>query len=431
MAKTYTAQEIEQYTRSNLDKQIAAKQAQYDAAGAARGLTQDQVNNWTNPGFAMVNDAYNKGIGTLDKNRTYSEAEAKQIVADLQRTVKDTASSYNAAVPKPTPNANAYTPYDVSAAYGAAQDAYRQAQEYAYQQQKAAIDYQQQQLAPQYDAVRSKAYTQARTSAIGNNEALAAQGLAGGLYGTPASGVSESSRIAQNTALGNDLNAATLAEQQERDALAQALIEAGYTRDANVASYIAETELQKAAAQQAENQFAANYALQIGDMVGSFNGQKTLAAKQAEEAQRQYNESLAYQKEQDAYNAAMTEVTTFKRVLTEETAKILGVPVGTTLAQLQGVKAGGSTRRRSGSGGDDDWATDTTGDEPAVTNTGFYDNNGNLTDVIIYQDPSGAGRGRGTGRFLRVSTEDFIKGIANGTIKERDTSSGAKQYYKP
>ena len=49
-------------------------------------------------------------------------------------------------------------------------------------------------------------YGNARISAIGNNENLANRGLAGGLYQNNISGVSESSRIAQNTAMRNSLN---------------------------------------------------------------------------------------------------------------------------------------------------------------------------------------------------------------------------------
>lgn len=57
------------------------------------------------------------------------------------------------------------------------------------------------------DDNRSNVYVNSRLSAIGNNEQLAAKGLAGGLYGSPTSGKSESSRINQDVALGNNINA--------------------------------------------------------------------------------------------------------------------------------------------------------------------------------------------------------------------------------
>jgi hypothetical protein len=57
------------------------------------------------------------------------------------------------------------------------------------------------------DDSRSDAYVNSRLSAIGNNEQLANQGLAGNLYGSNLSGISESSRIKQDTALQNNINA--------------------------------------------------------------------------------------------------------------------------------------------------------------------------------------------------------------------------------
>ena len=57
------------------------------------------------------------------------------------------------------------------------------------------------------DDNRSGVYVNSRLSAIGNNEQLASQGLASGLYGNPTSGRSESSRINQDVALGNNINA--------------------------------------------------------------------------------------------------------------------------------------------------------------------------------------------------------------------------------
>lgn len=62
------------------------------------------------------------------------------------------------------------------------------------------------------DDNRSDAYVNSRLSAIGNNEQLANQGLAGNLYGSNLSGISESSRIKQDTTLQNNIN--SLNEQQ-------------------------------------------------------------------------------------------------------------------------------------------------------------------------------------------------------------------------
>lgn len=53
---------------------------------------------------------------------------------------------------------------------------------------------------------RSNVYTGARVSAIGNNEILASKGLSGGLYQNSTSGVSETSRIAENLNLRLNLS---------------------------------------------------------------------------------------------------------------------------------------------------------------------------------------------------------------------------------
>lgn len=67
-----------------------------------------------------------------------------------------------------------------------------------------------------YAKARTNAYTTARLSAIGNNERLAASGLAGNLYAQPRTGYSETSRIYQDVAMQNNIN--SLGEAQ-RNAL--------------------------------------------------------------------------------------------------------------------------------------------------------------------------------------------------------------------
>lgn len=57
-----------------------------------------------------------------------------------------------------------------------------------------------------YAKAKSGAYATSRISALGNNEQLAAQGLAGNAYAKPTSGYSETSRIYQDVALQNNLN---------------------------------------------------------------------------------------------------------------------------------------------------------------------------------------------------------------------------------
>ena len=70
----------------------------------------------------------------------------------------------------------------------------------------------------QADRSRANAYAAARVSAIGNNEKMAARGLAGGLYQRAQSGESETSRVAQDIALRSNLTAIDL---DQDDTLAQ------------------------------------------------------------------------------------------------------------------------------------------------------------------------------------------------------------------
>ena len=222
-----------------------------------------------------------------------------------------------------------YKPYDYAKAYQEAERQQRAAEEATYNKLKSNIDYQQGNLGKEYDAQRSGIYTNARVSAIGNNEVQAARGLAGGLYNQPTTGYSESSRIKQNIAMQNALNAASAQEQQERNNLNQMLIEAGYQRDANLANYLASAGIQRANAEAGENQFMANY-----------NFQAMQAAQQAEQ----------YANEQ-AYNKAITELNTFGKIMTKESAKVLGMPIGTTsFAYQQSLNKSG---REVGNPGDD------------------------------------------------------------------------------
>lgn len=112
--------------------------------------------------------------------------------------------------------------------------------EQSYQAQKA-------QLSREADAARGQAYTNARLSAIGNNEQLAANGLAGGLYQTPASGYSETSRTADNIAMRGNIGAVTASELQARaqiDAAVSELVAQGRLEDANLVANNAQALIQ-------------------------------------------------------------------------------------------------------------------------------------------------------------------------------------------
>lgn len=200
--------------------------------------------------------------------------------------------------------------YDIGAAYDSAAAQYKAALDAAYNAQKADIDAQAAKLGDQYNAIRSQAYTNARLNAIGNNEVLAAKGLAGNLYDSPVSGASETSRVNQDIGMRNDINAATRQEQSERDALALELLQAGYTRDVEYAKWmadmmIARAQAEQAAAQQAfENQMALAkmYESMYGGMGGSSGGggsgsssKKTATAMPTYASAKNYLETISKQ----------------------------------------------------------------------------------------------------------------------------------------
>lgn len=137
------------------------------------------------------------------------------------------------------PNAVALKSYDNQL------NAYKAALQSAYDSQAAANLNAQNKLKSQYDAARSNVYTNNRLSAIGNNERLAALGLAGNLYDYARSGTSETSRIAQDISMRKSLSAL---DQGQADAYSEyqlALLQAQKEADMNYANKVAEVEAAK------------------------------------------------------------------------------------------------------------------------------------------------------------------------------------------
>ena len=165
-------------------------------------------------------------------------------------------------------------------------------------------------LSQQYDSARQQIYRNSLISAQGAREVMAARGLT-------SSGVSETSNIRRQIALQNSLNQANLQEQNQKNDIAQKIIQAGYTRDQNMAQYLAQAILSKSNAQAQEHQYAASY---------NFN------AWQAQQEADRYQTEFSY-------NKAMNEVSTFGRIMTKEAADALGLPIGTSSYAVQQAEA--------------------------------------------------------------------------------------------
>lgn len=123
--------------------------------------------------------------------------------------------------------------------------AYKAALQAGYDSQAQAIAAQAAKLKDQYNASRNDIYTNSRLSAIGNNERLAALGLAGNLYDYARSGTSESSRIAQDVAMRKSLAQQNAAEISANADLDLKLLEAQREADAKYAEYAAKNEESK------------------------------------------------------------------------------------------------------------------------------------------------------------------------------------------
>lgn len=191
---------------------------------------------------------------------------------------------------------------------------------FAQQEQQAASALAQQ--GQQYDALRNQAYVNARLSALGNNEGLAAAGLAGNAYAAPQSGYSETSRIRQDTALGNALNALNTQQQGAATDIQAALTQARGATDANWLNTQADLQARELAAQQ--------------------------SAYQTELGRQQSEAQLALSQQSQALQKAQMEMQMFGKVMTQESANALGVPIGTALK----TSGGGGGGRSGGGGGD-------------------------------------------------------------------------------
>ena len=270
---------------------------------------------------------------------------------------RNTGSSQNAslsALPKPTGGYQngTYTPTDYSGTYDSIHKSGLHSLYADYKANEDKLNAQIPKIAQEYDKQRSRAYANARITALGNNERLAAKGLAGNAYTTPTTGYSESSRIADDNALRNALNYANMQQQGAEDDIRSRINDLALQRDKGAADLYTQLAQALMGTQQSENQFAANY----GQNQSQFDQNYALQKLQMEEATRQFNEQMAAQAAQNAYSQAMQEVSAFGKVVTKAAAEALGVPVGTTLASLSvkqstsGGRSGSGSSSGSGSG---------------------------------------------------------------------------------
>ena len=206
----------------------------------------------------------------------------------------------------------------VTGLYDAAAKARLQAFETAKQNIQKQLESQYSDIDREYRQGMKQADVNARRSALGNEEKLAALGLSmGGAYGAPTSGYTETSRVAVDNAYRSDLNGLAEARLNARSAAAQnaaaqqaGLLSGYYSGEASAALQQAQSQLSQLGADR-------DYSISLAGLTGYINGMPTLSNQQMQAAG-----------EQTAYEQAMERWKAYGYVLPADAA-LLGVSAGT------------------------------------------------------------------------------------------------------
>ena len=206
----------------------------------------------------------------------------------------------------------------VTGLYDAAAKARLQAFETAKQNIQKQLESQYSDIDREYRLGMTQADVNARRSALGNEEKLAALGLSmGGAYGAPTSGYTETSRVAVDNAYRSDLNGLAEARLNARSAAAQnaaaqqaGLLSGYYSGEASAALQQAQSQLSQLGADR-------DYSISLAGLTGYINGMPTLSNQQMQAAG-----------EQTAYEQAMERWKAYGYVLPADAA-LLGVSAGT------------------------------------------------------------------------------------------------------
>lgn len=206
----------------------------------------------------------------------------------------------------------------VTGLYDAAAKARLQAFETAKQNIQKQLESQYSDIDRAYRQGMTQADVNARRSALGNEEKLAALGLSmGGAYGAPTSGYTETSRVAVDNAYRSDLNGLAETRLNARSAAAQnaaaqqaGLLSGYYSGEASAALQQAQSQLSQLGADR-------DYSISLAGLTGYINGMPTLSNQQMQAAG-----------EQTAYEQAMERWKAYGYVLPADAA-LLGVSAGT------------------------------------------------------------------------------------------------------
>lgn len=221
-----------------------------DIINTAKKLKEMQEGVVTGGPYSIGRNASLKTVSTapaLTGKKILAAGETEQQTPAAQPTAKPAGYTVGAGY---TPDTSLYADKKDKNAITAQQydkqlSAYQAALQAAYDNQAAANRLEAQKLKNEFDASRSNVYTNSRLSAIGNNERLAALGLAGNVYDYARSGTSETSRIGQDIAMRKSLAGLDQSENEARSDLAMQLLSAQREAEANYANKVAEVEAAK------------------------------------------------------------------------------------------------------------------------------------------------------------------------------------------
>ncbi len=321
------------------------------AISAAIGAASAASKKPSSSGSSGGSSSSSKGSGSVsfDPNFDYAEAIANTTdAAERARLLKERQAKIDAmglagkvgsneAVSVWTQN---YRPYWISSGeedselgvtglYDAAAKARLQAFETARQAIGQRLQSQYADIEQSYRQGMTQADVNARRSALGNEEKLAALGLStGSAYGAPTSGYTETSRVAMDNAYRSDLNNLAAARLDARSAAAQSAADQEASLLSGYYNSEASAALQQAQAALSQYNADRDYSISLAGLTGYLNGMPTMAYQQMQSDWALSQSQMQADAEQTAYERAVERWKTYGYVLPADAA-LLGVAAGT------------------------------------------------------------------------------------------------------
>ncbi len=221
--------------------------------------------------------------------------------------------------------------YSVEQMYKELEDMQSKALEDARERNKQALNDSLAEADGEFDTAATRAQTNARLTAIGNEEKLAVLGLSGGAYNDATSGYGESSRTMLDSALQSDINSIEQSRASTKSELREASNDIDYALTQDSIENMSKLALEKANTLYDFYKEDNAYELEKGKLIGVIDGKETMSKTEFDYGVSQDSYFNSYQENIDAYTSAMERWRVFGEVL-ESDANVLGIPAGTKTA---------------------------------------------------------------------------------------------------